>query len=331
MSLRPLIPLLFLAVTGVATGAAPIALAIHGGAGTIERAALGKDKEKAIRDDLRTALERGYQVLKDGGSSIDAVSTAIVVLEDSPHFNAGRGAVFNADGINELDAAIMDGPGHRAGAIAGVQRVRNPIQLARAVMEHSPHVMMVGAGAERFATEQGVTLVDPSWFYTEERWQQLEKAREQEKAGGGGTAPNLRYFGTVGAVALDNQGRLAAGTSTGGMTNKRFGRVGDSPLIGAGTYADAGCAVSATGHGEFFIREVVAHDICARARYAGLTVGQAARTVIDKELPARGGTGGVIALDAKGRISQPFNTPGMYRAAIDAKGKVTIAIYADEK
>lgn len=329
MLLRPLLSLLFLALGGAAT-AAPIAIAIHGGAGTIERSELDQDKEKAIRADLRVALERGYQVLKDGGSSIEAVATAIVVLEDSPHFNAGRGAVFNADGVNELDAAIMDGTGHRAGAIAGVQRVRNPIQLARAVMEHSPHVLMIGAGAERFASERGVTLVDPSWFYTEERWQQLEKARQLD-AGGGSAAPNLRYFGTVGAVALDRQGRLAAGTSTGGMTNKRFGRVGDSPLIGAGTYADARCAVSATGHGEFFIREVVAHDICARARYGSQTVAQAARAVIGKDLLARGGTGGVIALDAQGRVAQPFNTPGMYRAAIDARGRITIAIYADER
>lgn len=320
--------LVLLACTSTTAAAAPLAIALHGGAGTMDRAALTEAREEEIRDALRTALERGYQVLKDGGSSVEAVSTAIVVLEDSPHFNAGKGAVFNADGVNELDAAIMDGSGHRAGAIAGVQRVRNPILLARAVMEHSPHVLMVGAGAERFAREQRITLVDPSYFYTEERWQQLEKARREETGGTGG-GPALRYFGTVGAVALDARGRLAVGTSTGGMTNKRFGRVGDSPLIGSGTYADGQCAVSATGHGEFFIREVVAHDICARARYGKQSVAEAARAVVMKELPARGGSGGVIALDAKGRVAQPFNTPGMYRAAIDANGRVTIAIFKD--
>jgi beta-aspartyl-peptidase (threonine type) len=307
--------------------AAPIALALHGGAGTIERASLSEERERDIRSALESALQVGYQKLKDGGSSLDAVTLAVTTLEDAPYFNAGKGAVFNAEGVNELDAAIMDGTGHRAGAVAGLQRVRNPILLARAVMEQSPHVLMVGAGAERFAVEQQLDLVDPSYFYTEERWQQLKDARRNEAASKRASLQPSRYYGTVGAVAVDRSGKLAAATSTGGMTNKRFGRVGDAPLIGAGTYADGQCAVSATGHGEYFIREVVAHDICARVRYSGVSVASAARRVVMTELLARGGTGGVVAVDQKGQVSMPFNTPGMYRASVDASGKITIAIF----
>lgn len=316
-----------LSASAPTTAAAPIAIALHGGAGTIERSALSEDREREIRQALEAALQAGYQSLKDGGSSVDAVTLAVIALEDAPYFNAGRGAVFNAEGVNELDAAIMDGTGHRAGAIAGVHRVRNPILLARAVMEHSPHVLMIGAGAERYATEQQLELVDPSYFYTEERWQQLQQAKRNDAATKQASLPPSSYYGTVGAVAIDRQGRLAAATSTGGMTNKRFGRVGDAPLIGAGTYADARCAVSATGHGEYFIREVVAHDICARARYGQATVASAARQVIMRDLLARGGTGGVITVDHKGNVSMPFNTPGMYRASVDSDGKITIAIF----
>lgn len=328
MSLRRLLGVLLVALPGLSTAAEPpIALALHGGAGTIERSALTPERESAIRAALEAALQAGYQVLKDGGSSLDAVETSVVMLEDTPYFNAGRGAVFNADGKNELDAAIMDGSGHRAGAVAALQRVRNPIRLARAVMEHSPHVLMAGAGAERFASEHAIDLVDPSYFYTEERWQQLEQARKRDAAIHQAALPPSRYFGTVGAVAVDRQGKLAAATSTGGMTNKRFGRIGDAPIIGAGTYADPQCAVSATGHGEYFIREVVAHDICARVRYGGGTVAAAAQRVIQHDLKRRGGTGGVITVDRQGRVAMPFNTPGMYRAAIDAEGHITIAIF----
>jgi beta-aspartyl-peptidase (threonine type) len=319
------IPMLWLAGIS-AVDAKPIALVLHGGAGVIERSTLSTEKEAAIRKDLEAALTAGYQKLKDGGTSLDAVTLSITMLEDSPHFNAGKGAVFNAAGSHELDAAIMDGFKGRAGAIAGVSTVRNPILLARAVMEQSPHVMLVGAGAEAFADGLDLKRVEPSYFDTQERLQQLEKMQRAEESGAAAAYAPVRYFGTVGAVALDQNGSLAAATSTGGMTNKRFGRVGDSPIIGAGTFADRRCGVSATGHGEFFIRSVVAHEICARARYTGRSVGKAAQEVV-RELKAIGGEGGVIALDAKGRVTMPFNTPGMYRAAVDSNGKITIAIF----
>lgn len=322
--MRTLLALLFAASAAHAADA-PIAIAIHGGAGTIERATLGAEQEAAIRAALADALDAGHAVLADGGDALDAVSAVVVRLEDSPHFNAGKGAVFTWDGRNELDASIMSGFDGRAGAVAGLTHVKNPIRLARAVMEKSLHVMMFGAGAETFAREVGIELVEPSYFRTEARWQQYlrEKAAAEKKV----ALPRSSYFGTVGAVALDRQGHLAAATSTGGMMLKRYGRVGDAPIIGAGTWADEQCAVSATGWGEYFIRLNVAHDICARVRYAGDDLTQAAETVVLERVPALGGNGGVIALDARGNVRMPFNTAGMYRAAIDAEGKRVLAIY----
>ncbi|HET6396847.1 MAG TPA: isoaspartyl peptidase/L-asparaginase [Pseudoxanthomonas sp.] len=305
-------------------------LAIHGGAG-VERAGLSAAEEAEARKALEDALRAGHARLRAGAPALEAVAAAIAVLEDAPQFNAGRGAVFTHDGRNELDASIMDGASGQAGAVAGVRRVKNPIRLARAVMERSPHVMLVGEGAEAFAGEQGVELVDPSWFRTEKRWRQLQDAlaRERGKAQAG-SAPAHPYFGTVGAVALDARGRLAAGTSTGGMTNKRWGRVGDSPLIGAGTWADAHCAVSGTGWGEYYIRAAAAHEICARVRLAGQPLARAAAAVIDRDIPVAGGDGGAIALGADGSVAFPFNTEGMYRGWIGADGVPHVAVFADE-
>jgi beta-aspartyl-peptidase (threonine type) len=318
--------LLSLCLTLSAMAATPV-FVIHGGAGVIAKE-ITPEKEKAFRAELQHALEAGYAVLKGGGNSLDAVSKAIVIMEDSPLFNAGKGAVFNHDGKNELDSSIMDGATLRAGAVASVHRVKNPILLARAVMEKSSHVMLVGDGAEEFAQSIGMTLVDPKYFYTEARWQQLqeEQKKEQDKSADASKAPG---HGTVGAVALDKQGNLAAGTSTGGMTNKRFGRVGDSPIIGAGTYANAKCAVSATGWGEFYIRANAAHDICARVEYKGEPIAQAAKEVVMEVVPKLGGDGGVIALDAQGNFATPFNTEGMFRGWIDRDGKIHIAIFAE--
>ena len=304
-------------------------LVIHGGAGVITRD-LTPERRKAFEAALNDALDAGYAVLKKGGSSLDAVSRSVVVLEDSPYFNAGKGAVFNHDGRNELDASIMDGATRRAGSVAGVHRIRNPIVLARAVMEKSPHVMLAGDGAEAFAQSIGMALVDPAYFRTEERWQQLQQALEAEKSKQQASLPPAFRHGTVGAVALDAQGHLAAATSTGGMTNKRWGRVGDSPIIGAGTYADGQCAVSATGWGEFYIRTVAAHSICMRVAWKGESVADAAKAVVMGDVPALGGDGGVIALDAKGRFATPFNTEGMFRAWIDADGKRHVAMLPGE-
>ncbi|NPD26968.1 isoaspartyl peptidase/L-asparaginase family protein [Corallococcus exiguus] len=427
-------------------------LVIHGGAGVISRENLTPEREAAMRAALTQALQAGHAVLAKGGRSMDAVTAAIRVMEDSPYFNAGKGAVFNHDGVNELDAAVMDGKTRMAGAVAGVHHIQNPIDLARLVMEKSPHVMMVGDGAEAFAQSQGMPLVDAKYFYTEERWQGLQRALEQEKAKGAppaeqgqpstqglspatpgqpsapgqppaqgaspatpgqpltpaqppaqGTSPATpgqpsapgqppaqrtspatpgqpvtpaqrtspatpgqpvtpaqppasapppgqpatpaqpqpgssltpgvdpstgdHKFGTVGAVALDQDGNLAAGTSTGGMTNKRFGRVGDAPIIGAGTYADERCAVSATGHGEFFIRYTVARDICARVEYQDLPLPEAANYVINDVLVKAGGEGGVIAMDRQGHVAMPFNSSGMYRGYINEDGTPTVAIF----
>lgn len=325
---------LLMSATLAGAAAAPAAktvLVIHGGAG-VERASLTAEDEKAARAALEAALRAGHKELAAGKPALDAVSAAIVVLEDSPQFNAGRGAVFTHDGKNELDAAIMDGATLRAGAIAGVQRIRNPIALARAVLEKSPHVMLTGAGAEAFAQSIGMALVDPSYFRIEKRWQQLQKAlKEEQDKKAHADIETAKHFGTVGAVALDAKGHLAAGTSTGGMTNKRWGRVGDSPIIGAGTYANASCAVSGTGWGEFYIRAVAAHDICARVEYKGQSVREAAEAVIDKEIPAAGGDGGAIALDRNGQFALPFNTEGMYRGWIGADGVPHVAIYKEEK
>ncbi|MCW5577134.1 MAG: isoaspartyl peptidase/L-asparaginase [Dokdonella sp.] len=313
--------------TTAAIAATPV-LVIHGGAGVIH-SELSPEAQQAVRADLEAALAAGYAVLKEGGTSLDAVGKAIVILEDSPRFNAGKGAVFTHDGRNELDAAIMDGATLRAGAIAGVHRIKNPILLARAVMEKSPHVFMVGDGAEAFAQSVGIELVDPSYFRTEQRWQQLQEVLRKEAAGQQSSLGRMVHYGTVGAVALDAAGHLAAATSTGGMTNKRYGRVGDSPIIGAGTYANAQCAVSGTGWGEYYIRTVAAHDICARVAYARQPLAKAADEVVMKLIPQLGGDGGAIALDAKGNIAMPFNTDGMYRGWVDKSGKVHVAIFKD--
>lgn len=302
-----------------------IAIAIHGGAGTILKANMTPEKEKAYHAALQAALTAGYDVLAAGGTALEAVEVTIRLMEDSPLFNAGRGAVFTAEGTHELDASIMEGKQLRAGAVAGVTTVKHPISLARLVMEASPHVLMAGEGAEAFATSQNVARVDPKYFFTQSRWDALQrvKQREQQKKPPKGDSKH----GTVGCVALDADGNLAAGTSTGGMTNKRFGRVGDSPIIGAGTYAEnASCAVSATGHGEYFIRAAVAYDIAARVKYQDLTVQAAADGVIQKKLGEMGGTGGVVVLDANGNVAYSFNTPGMYRGHMKA-GKVETAIY----
>ncbi len=315
---------------GAAIAATSPLLVIHGGAG-VERGDLSPEEMRAARTALEAALRKGHEALAAGRPAMDAVTAAITVLEDDPTFNAGRGAVFTHDGRNELDASLMDGATLRAGAVAGVHTIKNPILLARAVMEHSPHVMMVGQGAEMFAAEQKIEQVDPSYFRTEKRWQQLQRALKEEAAGQAhADLETARHFGTVGAVALDAQGKLAAGTSTGGMTNKRYGRVGDSPIIGAGTYADARCAVSGTGWGEFYIRLSVAHEICARMNYLSESPAAAGEEVIVKRVPELGGDGGAIVLSADGRIATPFNTQGMYRGWIGADGVPHVAIFADE-
>jgi beta-aspartyl-peptidase (threonine type) len=303
-------------------------LVIHGGAGTMRRESMSAEKEAEYRAKLTEALEAGYAVLDGGGSSLDAVEATLRILEDSPLFNAGKGAVFTADGRNELDASIMDGATMEAGAVAGVTTLKNPISAARAVMDKSPHVLLAGAGAEAFARQIGLEEVTPEYFYTERRWKALEKRRleEAEKDRGGEASEK---FGTVGAVALDQAGRIAAGTTTGGMTFKKHGRVGDAPIIGAGTYADASCGVSSTGHGEFFIRYAVAHDICARAHYKGISVAEAAEEVVMKVLVDAGGSGGIVALDAQGRPSMVFNSKGMYRGWINSNGGPHVAIFRD--
>jgi beta-aspartyl-peptidase (threonine type) len=311
-----------------------VILAIHGGAGVISRKTMTPEREKLYRADLELALQQGYQALqKDVGTGLDAVEAAIRVLEDSPRFNAGKGAVFTCDGHNELDAAIMEGKDKKAGAVASVCRIKNPISAARKVLL-SEHVLLVGPGAERFAFSQGVEEVSPVYFWTEERWKQLLKAQEEEKRSRsekGARRPQAQeYFGTVGAVALDSRGNLAAGTSTGGMTNKRPGRVGDSPIIGAGTYADnTACAISATGHGELFIRHAVAHEIVALMKYKKLPVAEAAAEAIRQLPEEKDGVGGLIALDAHGNLAMPFNTPGMYRGYMTSDGKTHIAIYPE--
>ncbi|WP_430392085.1 isoaspartyl peptidase/L-asparaginase family protein [Dyella sp. 20L07] len=315
----------------VLRGEQPVVLAVHGGAG-VERASMTPESEAKARAALELALRQGYAQLSQGRPAMDAVTAAITVLEDDPLFNAGRGAVFTHDGRNELDASVMDGATLAAGAVAGVHRVKNPILLARAVMEHSPHVMMVGDGAEQFAAEQNINLVDPSYFRTERRWQELQKALQQDAAHAQVTAPQqaLRHFGTVGAVARDSQGRYAAGTSTGGMTDKRYGRVGDSPIIGAGTYADVTCAVSGTGWGEYYIRVSAARDICMRIGRLGESAAEAGRAVIEEEIPALGGDGGAIVLGPSGEVALPFNTEGMYRGWIGADGVPHVAIYSTD-
>jgi L-asparaginase / beta-aspartyl-peptidase len=300
-------------------------IAIHGGAGTLPRAELSAGAELKYRAGLGEAIDAGFALLESGGTSLDAVTRAVMLLEDNPLFNAARGAVFTLEGRNELDASIMDGNTLRAGAVCGVTRIRNPVELARAVMDKSDYVMLVGAGAEEFASSHGFSFVPESYFHTAERWKQLERIR----GGEAGLSPlTISHIGTVGAVAVDAAGRLAAATSTGGMTGKRYQRVGDSPIIGAGTYADdRSCAVSATGHGEIFIRAAVAHDICARMRFGGRNLAAAVREVVLEELPALGGEGGVIAIDANATIAIEFNSEGMFRASRKQGEQAKIAIY----
>lgn len=311
----------------------PVAIAIHAGAGTMHRQDMDRATEALIRGVLLEAVQRGHAVLRLGGTSLDAVQAAVTDLEDSPFFNAGRGAVFNADGKNEMDASIMDGSGLQAGAVAAVHNIRNPILLARKVMTDSPHVMLMGEGAENFAREQGIEFANDDYFYTERRWEQLQEAKLQgsDKSAGADWEYPDRWLSTVGAVALDSHGNLAAATSTGGMTNKSYGRVGDSPIIGAGTYADnRSCAVSATGHGEYFIRATVARDICARMQFQGISLQQAADAVVMGELVKMGGTGGIISVDHQGNIALVFNTEGMYRASVNTAGETQVAIYKDD-
>ena len=303
-----------------------LAIAIHGGAGVIAREQLGADGGAAYRQGLEAALDAGYAVLEAGGSSLDAVTTAVRLLEDNPLFNAGRGAVLAHDGRAYLDASIMSGKDLSAGAVTGVTTVRHPIDLARRVMEDSPHVMLSGEGAEEFAGLKGLERVPNDWFITPTRRQQLDRVLQ------GRSAPRneLQGLGTVGAVAVDARGDVAAATSTGGMTNKRWGRIGDAPIIGAGTYANnASCAVSATGHGEYFIRSVVAHDICALVEYKGWSLARAAKEVVQGKLVQRGGEGGIIAVDPQGNLVLEFNSPGMFRGLRDSSGRRMVGIYED--
>lgn len=295
------------------------AIVIHGGAGVIKRENMSQEMDKDYRAALSEALNKGKKILEEGGSALDAVEMTIRVMEDNPLFNAGKGAVFTHEGKNELDAAIMDGSNLAAGSVAGVTDIKNPITAARYVMTKSPHVMLAGRGASEFAKEQGLEIVPPEYFYTEKRYNELQKILEREK------------MGTVGCCALDKTGNLAAGTSTGGMTNKRYNRIGDAPIIGAGTYANnKTCAVSATGHGEYFIRWTVAHDISALMEYKGLSLKEASELVVNDKLVKAGGSGGVISVDKAGNISLPFNSEGMFRGFATADGKEGIFIYKDE-
>ena len=313
-------------------------IVIHGGAGTILKENMSDSLESAYREKLTEAISIGHEILKNGGTSLDAVTQTINVLEDSPLFNAGKGAVFTHEGRNELDASIMDGSNLNAGAVAGVRHIKNPINLARDVMEKSKHVMLYGNGAEEFAQTLGYTKMDTSYFYTQRNFETLQRVLEHERSQNRKTgslenpAVKNSKFGTVGCAALDKHGNLAAGTSTGGMTNKRWNRIGDSPIIGAGTYANnKTCAVSATGWGEFFIRGVVAHDISALMEYKDLTLKEAAKEVIQNKIPALGGDGGIVAIDKDGNVVMEFNTEGMYRASMNADGELVIGFYKEEE
>ena len=313
-------------------------MVIHGGAGTILKKNMTPEKEAAYIAALTEALKTGYAQIKAGKTSLDAVEATIHVLENDPHFNAGKGAVFTHDGRNELDAAIMDGKTLMAGSVAGVTTIKNPITAARAVMEKSEHVMMVGAGADQFAKDAGLEIVDPKYFWTKERWDGLQQAIKEDstkavldhgnkKSELLGSKNHDYKFGTVGCVALDQSGNLAAGTSTGGMTNKKYGRVGDAPIIGAGTYCNNETAgISCTGWGEFYIRNVVAKTISDLMEYKGLSVAEASKIVLDK-VGKMGGDGGLIALDRKGNMTMPFNTEGMYRGSVTVDGKIEVSIY----
>lgn len=317
------------------------ALVVHGGAGTILKKNMTDEREKEYNDKLTEALNAGYQVLKKGGSSLDAAISSVKILEDSPLFNAGKGSVLTNEGTVEMDASVMDGKTLNAGAVAGVKTIKNPILAARLVMEKSPHVMLMGKGADDYARKNGLETANPEYFIDSLRYRQWKKLVEEEKAKddrGGLLLPPViepglqvgQKYGTVGAVALDKQGNLAAATSTGGMMNKRYGRIGDSPIIGAGTYAgNKTCAVSCTGHGEYFIRLSVARDVSALMEYKGLSLEQASNEVIHKKLPEIGGSGGLIAIDNKGNIAMPFNTEGMYRGYIKEDGKAVVKIYKE--
>jgi L-asparaginase / beta-aspartyl-peptidase len=311
-------------ITGISTDTSvkkqEWAIVIHGGAGNITRENITPELDKEYRAALQVALNTGKKILSEGGSALDAVEQAISTMEDNPLFNAGKGAVFTHDGKNELDASIMDGSNLAAGAVAGVTDIKNPITAARRVMTNSPHVMLAGSGASQFAKEQGLEIVPPSYFYTERRFNELQEILKKEKNG------------TVGCCALDKNGNLAAGTSTGGMADKKYNRIGDSPIIGAGTYANnKTCAVSATGHGEYFIRWTVAHDISALMEYKGLTINEASELVVNDKLINAGGSGGVICVDKSGNVSMPFNSTGMFRGFATADGKKGIFIYKEEK
>jgi beta-aspartyl-peptidase (threonine type) len=309
-----------------------IGLAIHGGAGTIERSNMTPEREREYRAGLERALTAGYAILKRGGSSLDATEAAVRALEDAPHFNAGKGSVFTSAGTNEMDAAIMDGKTLAAGAVASLKHIKNPIGLARLVMEKSGHVMMDSEGAEVFAKENGIDLLDQKYFFTQERWDALQKIKAAEKSRTRGSGKEFSItdqdrHGTVGAVALDQNGNLAAATSTGGTTNKRPGRVGDTPVIGAGTYANnATCAISATGDGEYFIRATVAGDVSALMEYRGMSLKEAAQAALDR-VAKLGGTGGLIGIDREGDVTLPFNTAGMYRGYVEPNGKFVVEIY----
>jgi beta-aspartyl-peptidase (threonine type) len=301
-------------------------LVIHGGAGNITPTNLSTEMAVQLETKLNEVLRHGDSILNAGGTSLDAVETCVRMMEDCPLFNAGKGAVFNAEGKNELDAAIMDGKTSMAGAVAGVTTIRNPITAARAVMEKSKFVMLCGKGAEDFAAEQGLELVAPDYFFTQSRWDAYLKIKAHQDS-----VENMdKKHGTVGCVALDMFGNLAAATSTGGMTLKKYGRIGDSPVIGAGTYADnTTCAISATGHGEFFIRNVVAYDISALMKYKGLTLAEAAEQVVMTKLKNQGAKGGIIGVDSKGNLVMPFNTPGMFRGYIKSGGETKVALFGD--
>ncbi len=314
------------------------AIIIHGGAGTILKKNMSAEKEKAYKEKLSEAIKTGYKILKNGGTSLDAVEKTIQVMEESPLFNAGKGAVFTHQETNELDASIMTGNNLNAGAVAGVKNVKSPIALARMIMENSPYVLLSGDGASVFAKEKGLEIVNPSYFYTEKRFKSLQKVKEKMKMELDYNSKSAFYdadikdskFGTVGCVALDKEGNITAGTSTGGMTNKRWNRIGDSPIIGSGTYANnATCGVSSTGWGEYFIRAQVAHDISAQMEYKNVSLKEATTNVIQHKLTKLGGTGGVVALDKNGNMSFEFNTAGMYRASMNDKGELVVKIYKD--
>lgn len=309
------------------------AIVLHGGAGTITKENMSDSLQTAYEQKLTEAVTAGHQILADGGNALDAVAATINILEDSPLFNAGKGAVFTHEGRNELDASIMEGKNLNAGAVVGVRRIKNPINLARDVMEKSPHVMLYGNGAEEFARENGYEMTDTSYFFTQENFDRLQRIIHQNKMGYSEKSENNAYkYGTVGCVALDKHGTIAAGTSTGGMTNKRWNRIGDSPIIGAGTYANnLTCGVSATGWGEKFIRSVAAYDISALMEYKGLSLQEAAHEVIHNKLPKMEGDGGIIGIDKNGNIVMEFNTPGMYRAAMNDKGELTVGLFENEE